>query len=187
VDVYSFGVLLVALFVGTVDWGEQLPPRHNERVKRLLELSLSGRTPVVPRNTRPMWVAPLVTMCLAMQPSVRPSFADIVSVIMGGSSSRAAVPDSAVTSVTVTDAPPPAGRVAVPCVVSDGDSGCGGGGGRGGGRGGGGGGGDATATDGAGATHELSVVVDGAAPGGGTTTLGPSLAITNLTSRSCDV
>ncbi len=63
VDVYSFGVLLVALFVGDLNcqWGEVLPTEPNARVKRIAALTVSGVRPVVPPTTFPAWVAPLVS------------------------------------------------------------------------------------------------------------------------------
>jgi hypothetical protein len=51
-DVYSFGVLLVALFSGEVSWGVPLPHDASERVLLLRTLSMSGVRPVLPSTTK---------------------------------------------------------------------------------------------------------------------------------------
>ena len=52
VDVYSFGVLLVALFVGDITWGEVLPAGKAELAARLKQLALAGVAPIVPVDTQ---------------------------------------------------------------------------------------------------------------------------------------
>ncbi len=51
-DVYSFGVLLVSLFVGELQWpGVVLPTDHVERGLMLRQLALAGVAPCVPPGT----------------------------------------------------------------------------------------------------------------------------------------
>ncbi len=51
-DVYSFGVLLVALFTGEVSWGVPLPSEPSARVQLLRTLSMSGRRPLLPADVK---------------------------------------------------------------------------------------------------------------------------------------
>ena len=51
-DVYSFGVMLVALFVGEVHWGDPLPENRDEYVALLHQYAIEGRTPVVPAHVQ---------------------------------------------------------------------------------------------------------------------------------------
>lgn len=79
-DVYSFGVLLVSLFVGELQWpGVVLPGAPMERRRMLRQLALDGVAPTVPPGTEPPWLAPLVRVCTAHDPHARPSFSQVVA------------------------------------------------------------------------------------------------------------
>jgi hypothetical protein len=112
VDVYSFGILLVSLFVGALDWGPHLPPstRPEERVRKLLELTIAGRVPAVPPGTQPFWLPLLVQQCTHMDPARRPSFKDICEGIFSDHSGPVSARPAAATAAAVSAAAAAAAR-----------------------------------------------------------------------------
>ena len=52
VDVFSFGILLVELFTGELNWGERLPRDRHALSERLRALTLAGQVPRVPSATQ---------------------------------------------------------------------------------------------------------------------------------------
>lgn len=74
VDVYSYGVLLVALFVGDLDWGERLPTDRKQRAARLCQLSLIHNVPRVPAVSTLQWLHDLLRICTSFDPDQRPTF-----------------------------------------------------------------------------------------------------------------
>jgi maleate cis-trans isomerase len=51
-DVYSFGVMLVSLFVGELGWGEELPSDRGALLAKLKEFAMRGVRPVVPSTVQ---------------------------------------------------------------------------------------------------------------------------------------
>src|SRR5262249_19565408 len=77
VDVYSFGVLIVELFTGRLEWGEALPEEPRARAARLCQLSLLHTLPLVPDTPSLAWLKNMLALCTAFNPADRPSLADI--------------------------------------------------------------------------------------------------------------
>ena len=76
-DVYSFGVLMVSLFVGVLDWGVPLPRARALLAVRLCQLSVMNVVPTVPAVPRFAWLRLLVQGCTAYNPEQRWSMADV--------------------------------------------------------------------------------------------------------------